>query len=159
MVREAPGVGAEVSLREITAETVRRVCDLAVSPEQRGLVATNAESIAEAYFEPRAWFRAVYADGTPVGFVMLYEDSEGPEYAVWRFMISAEHQGRGYGRRAMEMVIDHVRGRPGARELRLSYVPAENGPEPFYRSLGFRPTGEVEDGEVVMSLPLDGERG
>lgn len=50
-----------VSLHEITADTVRAVCALEVSPEQRGFVAPNAVSIAEAHFEPRAWFRAIYA--------------------------------------------------------------------------------------------------
>ena len=38
---------------------IRRSCRLARSrPEQRGFVAPNAVSIAEAMFEPKAWFRA-----------------------------------------------------------------------------------------------------
>ena len=155
VVQTSPTPQALVSLREITAETVRTVCALTVAPDQRHFVATNAESIAEAYFSPHAWFRAVYADDTPVGLVMLSDDPEKPEYFLWRFMISAEHQGRGYGRRALELLIEHVRGRPGARELLLSYVPGRGSPEDFYRSLGFEPTGEVEDGEVVMRLGLD----
>jgi hypothetical protein len=28
------------------------------------------------YFEPKAWFRAIYADETPVGFVMLFDDPD-----------------------------------------------------------------------------------
>ena len=35
-----------------------------------------------------------------------------------------------------------------------SYVPGPGCPEPFYRSLGFAPNGEVDDGEVVLVLPL-----
>jgi hypothetical protein len=58
----------EVSLREITADTVREICRLRVAPGQEGFVAPVAESIAEAYFSPLAWFRAVYAGDTPVGF-------------------------------------------------------------------------------------------
>jgi diamine N-acetyltransferase len=50
-----------------------------VRPEQRGYVAPNAISIARGHFEPRAWFRAVFADETPVGFVMLSEDSDKQE--------------------------------------------------------------------------------
>jgi len=146
--------GAEVSLREVTAETVREVCALSVAPDQRRFVATNAESIAEAYFTKEAWFRAVYAGEVPVGFVMLYDDPQKPEYYLWRFMIAAEHQGKGYGRRAMGLLVEHVKTRPGAEELLLSYVPGEGSPETFYGSLGFEPTGEVEDGEVVMRLRL-----
>jgi diamine N-acetyltransferase len=152
----SPTSGADsVSLREVTAETVRTVCALSVAPDQRHFVATNAESMAEAYFSPEAWFRAVYAGETPVGFIMLSDDPDKPEYYLWRFMISSDHQGKGYGRRALELLVEHVRGRPGARELLLSYVPGDGSPEGFYRGLGFEPTGEVEDGEVVMRLRLD----
>lgn len=48
-----------VSLREVTQETVRQVVGLKVAPAQEKFVAGNAISIAEAYFEPKAWFRAI----------------------------------------------------------------------------------------------------
>ena len=118
------------------------------------MVAPNARSIAQAHFSDKAWFRAIYADQTPVGFIMLYDDPEEPEYFLWRLMIAGPHQGNGYGRRAVELLIEYVKTRPGAKELRTSYVPVEGGPEGFYRRLGFQPTGEVDDGEVVMRLPL-----
>jgi diamine N-acetyltransferase len=143
-----------VSLREVTAETVRAVCRLEVRPEQRGFVAPNAVSIAQAYFEPRAWFRAVYADDTPVGFVMLHDDPEAPEYYLWRFMIAAEHQGKGYGREALDLVVDYVRSRPRATVLLSSYVPGDEGPGEFYRRYGFTETGEVDEDELVIQLEL-----
>lgn len=149
------GSEAEVSLREVTAKTVRDVCDLEVAPGQEQFVAPNAVSIAEAYFSEEAWFRAIYADETPVGFVMLYDDPQKPEYYLWRFMIAGEHQGKGFGRRAMEMVISHVRNRPMAKELLSSYVPGEGSPVGFYLGLGFEDTGEVDDGEIVITLQLN----
>ena len=145
---------AVVTLREVTAETVRVVCALEVAPAQRGYVAPNAVSIAQAHFEPKAWFRAVYADEEPVGFVMLHEDTEEPEYFLWRFMIAAEHQGKGYGRRALDLVVEHVRSLPGARVLGSSFVPGEHGPEAFYLRYGFVATGEVEGSEHVIRLDL-----
>ena len=54
----------------------------------------------------------------------------------------------------MALVIDHVRTLPGATELLVSWVPAAGGPEPFYLGLGFEPTGEVDEGEVVARLRL-----
>ncbi len=140
----------EVTLREITAETVRAICNLDVAPEQRAYVATNAVSIAQAYFQPRAWFRAVYAAETPVGFVMLDIDPESEEYFLWRFMIAADQQGRGYGRRALDLAVEHVRRLPGAARLVSSYVPGEHGPRDFYLRYGFVETGEVE-GESIGS--------
>ena len=147
-------VGPEVTLREITAETVRVICNLEVRPEQRGYVAANAISIAQAHFEPQAWFRAVYAAETPVGFVMLSEDHEKQEYYLWRFMIAGEHQGKGYGKRALDLVVEHVRALPGARELVSSFVPGEASPRDFYLNYGFVETGEVEDGEHVIRFEL-----
>lgn len=144
---------APVTLREITRDTVRPICRIEVAPEQRRFVASIAASIAEAHFSPEAWFRAIYAGEQPVGFVMLSVLPEKPEYAVWRFLVGAEHQGRGHGSAAMRLVIEHVRAL-GAGELLLSYVPGEGEPRAFYERLGFTATGAVEDGEIVMTLPL-----
>jgi diamine N-acetyltransferase len=146
--------GGFVELREITRETVREICALQVAPEQRGFVAPNAVSLAEASFAPLAWTRAVVADDVPVGFAMLSLDQAAPEYYLWRLMIAEGFQGRGYGRAAVRLIADHVRTLPGARELLVSWVPAAGGPEPFYLGLGFVPTGEVDDGEVVARLVL-----
>ena len=145
----------DVSLREVTADTVRTICALAVAPSQQGFVAPNAVSIAEASFTLAAWFRAIYAAETPVGFVMLERCPARHEYGLWRFMIAAPFQGRGYGRRALELVVEDVRASdPAATELMTSWVPGEGGPEPFYVKFGFVPTGEMEDGELVGRLRL-----
>jgi len=49
-----------VSLREITSETVRAVTRLSVAESQKGFVAPNAVSLAQALFAPTAWYRAIY---------------------------------------------------------------------------------------------------
>ena len=148
---------AQVSLREITAETVVTICKLSdtLSPAHRRMVAPNGQSIAQAYFEPKAWFRAIYADETPVGFIMLYDDPDEPDYFLWRFMLAAPYQGRGFGRQAIALLLDYVRTRPGARELLTSCGEGEGSPEGFYTRLGFQRTGEVEGDEVVLQLPLE----
>ncbi|MEZ4516674.1 MAG: hypothetical protein R3C44_07485 [Chloroflexota bacterium] len=87
-----PGRDADVTLREVTADTVREIINLRVRPEQEKFVAGNAVSIAQAYFEPKAWFRAIYADEIPVGFTMLSLDADKPEYYLWRFMIDSRYQ-------------------------------------------------------------------
>jgi diamine N-acetyltransferase len=52
-------------------------------------------SLAQAFVEPRAWVRAVYADEEPVGFMMVRIDGDKNEFFLWRFMIAAAHQGKG----------------------------------------------------------------
>jgi diamine N-acetyltransferase len=154
MADSMPGPEAVVSLREITAETVRHILDLSVAESQKMFVAPNAYSVAEAYFHDKAWFRAIYADETPVGFMMIVDDAETPEYFLWRFMIDERYQGLGSGRRAIDHLIAYVKTRPGAAELLVSCVPGKEGPEQFYRRLGFAPTGQMEDGEMVLKLIL-----
>jgi diamine N-acetyltransferase len=153
-------VADEVSLREITAETVRTIIKLSVAEDQNRFVAPNAVSLAQALFAPEAWYRAIYLGEEPVGFVMLEDQSlrqpmpENPEVGVCRFMVDARHQRKGVGRAAMLQVIEHVRRKGIFRKLAISYVPGEGSPEQLYLSLGFRPTGEVDHGEVVMELPI-----
>ena len=66
----------------------------------------------------------------------------------------ARFQRRGIGKEVIRLVLEYVRSRPGVRTFLTSYVPEPGGPGPFYRSLGFEPNGEVEDGEVVLVYPL-----
>jgi len=146
--------GAAVELRGLDADTVREICALQVAPGQRGYVAPNAVSLAEASFSRNAWPRAIYADDVPVGFAMLSIDKGGASYVLWRLMIAEGFQGRGYGARAIALLADHVRPLPGATHLLTSWVPAPEGPEPFYLGLGFEPTGEIDAGERVGRLAL-----
>lgn len=123
-------------------------------------VAPNIKSMAQAAVYAEAWPRGIAVDGALVGFLMLYDPSltptpEEPEFCLWRLMIDQRHQGKGYGAAAVRALIEHVRQRPGARVLYLSYVQGTAAAERFYRSLGFEPTGEIDDGEVVMSLHLE----
>ena len=148
------GRKATVSLREITKETVNSVLNLSVTKEQEQFVASNAFSIAQAHFSEEAWFRAIYADETPVGFLMLSDQPDKGEYYLWRFMVDAQHQGKGYGHRALELLIEYVKTRPNARELFLSHVPGSGSPEGFYRKLNFEHTGEQTGEELVMKLTL-----
>jgi diamine N-acetyltransferase len=138
-----------VMLKEITEETLSSILRLEVFDDQKQFVASNAVSIAQAHFSKTAWFRAVYADDAPVGFVMLHVDRDKPEYWIWRFMINKEHQRKGYGHQAMQLVIEHVKSLPNAEELYLSYVPQDGSAAPFYAKCGFVETGEIEDGERV----------
>lgn len=145
---------SKVTLREITGDTVRAICRLEVAESQQGFVAPNAVSIAQAHYEPRAWFRAIYADETPVGFTMVYDDPDEAEYFLWRFMIAAPYQGLGFGRKGLSLVIDYIRSRPNAAALQTSYVPGEGSPAGFYRKLGFVETGNQHGNEIEMKLDL-----
>lgn len=155
-----PTPASAVSLREVTEDNLFAILNLNVDQAQERFVAPNDVSIAQAYFaRERAWFRAIYAGETPVGFLMLDDDPHKPEYFLWRLMVDANYQGKGFGFRAMELLIAHVKTRPGAVELKTSYSPGDGSPLGFYRKVGFIETGEIIENEHVMSLKFEAADG
>lgn len=151
---------ASVSLQRVTAETLDDVLALSVSADQQGFVASNERSIAEAHFDEGAWFRAIYADETPVGFVLVHDETlcdrprEDGYVFLWRLMIDQRYQRMGFGRRAVRLVSAHVRSRPGVKRLHTSYRRGKGGAQGFYQKLGFRETEEDDGGEVQAVLEL-----
>ncbi|GAA3045605.1 GNAT family N-acetyltransferase [Pseudonocardia yunnanensis] len=149
-----------VHLREITDDNRDAVCALRVRRDQEQFVASVATSLDDAADEPEEnpWYRAVYSGDEPVGFVMLSwnvpdERSGVGKYYLWRLLIDEHHQGSGIGREVLTQVVDLVRA-DGATELYTSYEPGEGEPGPFYLRFGFEPTGEIDDGEIVLRLTL-----
>ncbi len=136
------------------------VVRLKVSPEQERFVSPNAYSLAQALFSQTAWYRAIYLDDTPVGFLMLSDDSlapeppADPEIFLWRFMVDERYQGQGIGTAALGLMIDHVRHKGGFKALETTFVPGEGGPEGVYLRAGFKHTGRMDGDEIVLELPL-----
>lgn len=151
-----------VSLREVTDDNRRAVLALAVAQDQERFVGTVAGALidAEEIPEGKPWYRAIYAGDEPVGFIMLSWNVTpdppriiGPWF-LWKIIIDKRQQGRGYGREAIRLVADVIRVNE-ATELLTSCVPGDEGPELFYRRLGFSPTGELDEkGEIILSLKL-----
>ncbi len=151
-----------ITLREITNDNRDAVLALRTTPDQERFVSPVRESLEEAaeYSNANPWFRAVYADDHPVGFVMISWDVEpqppdilGPWF-LWKLLIDREHQGRGYGHEVVEQIVALVRAQ-GATELLTSYVPGDGGPSGFYARLGFVPTGELDRvGEIILRRTL-----
>jgi RimJ/RimL family protein N-acetyltransferase len=103
------------------------------------------ESLAEAaeYPHARPWYRAVVADGTPVGFVMVSWNAEpqppeiiGPWF-LWKLLIDERYQGRGYGSEAVRQVTELARAE-GAADMLTSYVPQPGGPRRVLRAARVR---------------------
>ena len=120
--------------------TARELEALSVADEQQNYVSNVTDSLAEAAEYPDAcpWYRAVYVNDVPVGFVMV-SDNIPPErteyvgpYFLWKLLIDARFQGRGYGRQVLDLVVDFVSTRPNAKSLLTSFVPGDDSPRGFY---------------------------
>ena len=152
-----------VELVEIDDRNLDAVLAIAVAPDQERFVGSVRSALEDAAAYPHAnpWYRAVYAGGEPVGFVMVSWDvaPQPPEiigpWFLWKLIIDESRQRLGYGAQVVRRIAELV-GREGATELFTSYVDADGGPAGFYARLGFEATGEVDaDGEIIVRLPLD----
>jgi RimJ/RimL family protein N-acetyltransferase len=153
---------ADVQLVELSHVNVARFRSLETHYSQRRLVSPMSNSFQDALFPEWIdgapvvpWMRGVEADGEPVGFVMLADVTEHhPDPFLWRLLIDRRHQRRGIGAGVIDLVIRRCQAM-GCACLLTSYVADVPGsPEPFYRSLGFQPTGEMDGIETVAALTL-----
>ena len=145
----------KVRLAEVTAGNWQEVADLELDPEQEKLVASALYSLAESKFDPDARPRAVYAGKQVVGFLM-YDVSKtkgkSRKAFIYRFMIDRRHQGKGYGRAALEKAIEEIRAIPRIRKVSINYMPENPVAKPFYGSFGFVEVGKDEDREMIAVL-------
>lgn len=146
-------------LETITPDNVIAACRIKVTPEQENFVAPVPISLAEAYASyETAWPRVVHSGDEPVAFVMGGFDP-GAEIdffrcGIWRLNVSAEHQGLGYGRFAVEAVFAEARRR-GSGRVTVLWKPGAGGPEGFYLKMGFVPTGQKFADQIVGAIELD----
>ena len=156
----------QASLRPIDQGNYRECIELTVAPDQKRFVASNVQSLADAYvYRDNAEPFALHVGESMVGFALLFPLVEGmtddtvPEgaplrgYILVRLMIDARFQGRGYGRDALDAIVQTVRDR-GLGTIRLSVVPENRQALEFYRRNGFEDTGELEGSEIVMERQL-----
>ena len=124
-------------------------------PADEHYVASNALSLAQAWLyrdKGDVFPFAIYDGDEPVGFMMLDEDVEERSLLIWRVMFPPEHQCKGYGTQALGQVIELARASGKYDSLHIDYAQGNAIAEHVYTKLGFRPTGEIVDGEVVMKL-------
>ena len=148
-----------VSLRAIDDTNREAVDALRITPAQELFVSGVGESLQEAVDEPdgRALYWAVYADDTPVGFVMISDDVGAPGYIahyLWKLLIDARFQRRGYGTETLDLIADYFRTR-GVEEMWTSAGQGDGNPIAFYERFGFERTGPIVfDDEVLLRLSL-----
>ncbi len=145
---------SKLELKEINLKNYLEIIKLEVNENQKKYVAPNDFSLAQAFFHEEAWFRGIYVNNKPVGFVMVEINHNKPEYGLWRFMINKMHQKKGYGKQALDKVIEYILSFPQANVFWCSVLPGEGSPLEFYKKYGFVETGKWEEDEMVIKLDL-----
>lgn len=145
-----------IEFRPITEENFSAVVNMK-RPEEERFVASNERSLAQAWLYRDAgdvFPFAICADEQLVGFMMLDEDAEERVLVIWRIMFPEEHTNKGYGGQAIQKIIDLARESGKYDKMVIDYVPGNERAAHLYEKLGFRPTGEISNGEIVMELKL-----
>lgn len=148
-----------VTLRPLSEANRQAAEALRVAPGQERFVSSVADALREAAEHPAAhalcW--VVYDGETVVGFAMVADEVDSPEYLphyLWKLLIGERHQRRGIGTAVLDLVVAYFRDRPGAATLTTSAHEGNGSPIGFYEHYGFRRTGETHGDEVLLRLRL-----
>ncbi|WMM23382.1 GNAT family N-acetyltransferase [Tissierella sp. MB52-C2] len=141
-----------LKLIDVDSENFWEIIKLKVTKEQEEFVASNTFSIAQSKVQPECIPLAIYMDETPIGFLMYCMDSIDNEYWIYRVMIDTKYQSKGYGRQAMELLINRIKEDKEHRVIYISFEPENQWAKSMYESMGFTPDGRIVEGEIVYKL-------
>lgn len=144
----------EVILKEINRDNWEKCIELQVEENQRKFVASNSYSLLESKYEDYCYPMGIYDGETMVGFLMYSFDEDTNKWWMCRLMMDKKHQGKGYGKKSIELLIDLMKKEKGNIVLCTSFEPENTVADKLYESIGFRKTGEIAWGEVVMEIQL-----
>ena len=157
-------------LKKINKNNVGEILKLEVFDNQKSFVATNNISIIEAYIalteNNHVFTFGIYKDDIPIGFLMIgfdvNSDDEGApriakgNYNIWRIMIDKKFQGKGFGKKAINLALEFVNTFPcgTAKYCWLSYESDNDVARQLYKSVGFVENDEKNGEEIVAILEL-----
>ena len=157
-------------LKKINKNNVGEILKLEVFDNQKSFVATNNISIIEAYIalteNNHVFTFGIYKDDIPIGFLMIgfdvNSDDEGApriakgNYNIWRLMIDKKFQGKGFGKKAINLALEFVNTFPcgTAKYCWLSYESDNDVARQLYKSVSFVETDEKDGEEIVDILKL-----
>src|SRR5262249_25801524 len=144
-------------------ENWREALTLTVLPEQQRFLADYAPvvliGLAKAYVGALglSWIPyGIYADEQMVGFVALaFRPHSQEDYWLFHFFIDQRYQQRGYGSRALNALLDHIREtQPDCCSLALTVHPENIPAQHLYQKVGFAATGTAAFGEPLYRLSI-----
>lgn len=108
---------------------------------------SNLHSIAQSKFEELTAC-GIFAGDDLVGFLMY--GNFGGVYWVNRIMVDKAYQEMGYGRTALDKLLQQLKTKPDCHEVRTSFVRQNAIAEYFFGMAGFQRIADGLDGEIVM---------
>ena len=146
-----------ITLRPITEDNFIDAFNLKLKDGQERFVSHPIRSLAQAYvYRDRCQPFGIYSGEMMVGYVMVIYDRDVPEYDIWHMMIDGSQQGNGFGKAALELVLNYIKGKPFGDSGRVALTCNKGNPAALnlYKSFGFELTGGEDDDEVELALTV-----
>ncbi len=145
-----------IRLTEVTEENWLEVASLSVEEEQKRFVAPAQGILARGYVYRSCGGRVyvIEADGIVVGTALVREFTEEPfGYDLQQFMIDRRYQRRGYGTRALELILDELRKEGRYDHVEVCVKKDDTAAIRLYLGAGFRDSGYADE-EVPDAVNL-----
>lgn len=143
-----------LTLRDITKDNWEECVNLRVHKNQSKFVATNVFSLVQSHYLDGLYPMGIYDEDYMVGFLMYEHDSEDNMMGMCRLMIDRKHQKKGYGKIAIQILMELIRELKGNIPFYTSVEPENKVAFTLYRNLGFEETGEFIEGEALLKIQL-----
>lgn len=142
-----------IQLREVTKDNFEAVINLKIKDSQEGMLSSNLFSLAQSKVDEELVPFGIYHNDELIGFVLLqYFDNRIPSYVfIKRYMIGETYQGKGYGKKAMNVILKHIQDLD-YDFAELMHYPKNTLAEKLYTSVGFESAGFKREGEPVRRL-------
>jgi diamine N-acetyltransferase len=131
------------SLKDVKADNWKACATLTLAKGQESFLPSNLYSIAEAQFYPGSRSRAVYANDDLVGYALYGIDESTGLWKIFRLMIDEQFQGKGYGKAAMEIVLEDIKGEK-AQVVLVRYSLENEVARKLYEGFGFKEMSRTE---------------
>ena len=135
-------------LISVTEDNWMDVASLSVKEEQKKYVAPAIGILARGYVyrDCNAKIYAFEKDGVIVGTALVREFTDEPlGYDLQQFMIDEKYQGKGYGSRALELILDELRKEGRYDHVELCVKKADAEAIRLYGKHGFADSGYVDE--------------
>ncbi|MGI2328648.1 GNAT family N-acetyltransferase [Planococcus sp. YIM B11945] len=138
-----------LQLAPVTRENWEQALALQVKEAQRHFTPAVAVSLAKVFIKPDGdqvtYVPYAICDGDEmVGFIMhAYEKGTSDMYWINGFLIDEKHQGQGYGKASMALMMRSITEHfSECREIRLTVHTDNLVARKLYTDIGFQPAGE-----------------
>ena len=146
-----------ITLRQIDTSNYLDCFRLRLGADQARFFSDPVRSLAQAYvYREQCVPFGIYAQDTMVGYVLVLYDPDERTYNIWHMMIDVSMQGRGYGSKALDRVLEYIRTKPFGGSDRVALTCNKENPavRKLYESKGFSATGEEDEDEIELALTL-----